>query len=374
MNTNKKKVGIITMHKVINFGSALQAFALQKKIEDFGCIAEIIDYKYPNKLHKEKINFFSYLIKNAVHFLNCAVVGFPNIRQYHRYKEIWEKFFHLSSKRYLSAKELKDDCPKYDIYMTGSDQVWNSRFTKSDSSFLLAFAPFEKKKCAYASSFAFNDIPEQYKSLYYENLPRYDKISVRENSGVQLVKEITGKNSFVVCDPTLLLTKDEWQIFSKGAKKYIKEPYILTYILAYSFNPFPDVDYIINEIQKRTGLKVIYLDAGRRDYFKPNSMVVKDAGPKEFVDLFLNAEFIITTSFHGTIFSINFEKQFFSVVQNDNPDTRIKSLLEITGLQNRGIMASEKNINTEKINYSLVTDKIKEFRNFSLNFLSSCIE
>lgn len=368
------KVGIITMHKVINFGSALQAYALQKKIEDLACDVEIIDYKYPNFIHKDKVSWFSGLVKNIVHYINCAIVGFPNIRQAERYKRVWKEHFHLSHKSYKTEDELKKDCPTYDIYMTGSDQVWNSHFTKSDSSFLLEFAPTDKRKCAYSSSFAYDYIPVEYKYLFEKNLPFYEHISVREESGVGLVKNIIGKDVPVVCDPTLLLSKEEWATFAKGAKKYIKKPYILVYILTYSFDPFPEVDYIVNEIQRLTGLNVVHLDAGRRDYFKPNSMVVKDAGPKEFVDLFLNAEFIITTSFHGTVFSINFEKTFYSIIKTDNPDSRISSVLKLTGLQERGIAANEKKINLDDVDYTMSSKKLDQFRNLSVNYLKSCLE
>lgn len=362
------------MHKVINFGSALQAYALQKKVEDLGGKAEMIDYKYPNAIHKDKVSFIGIFIKHLIHYINCAVVGFPNIRQTKRYKKVWKEYFHLSSNRYSTEQELKANCPEYDIYMTGSDQVWNSRFTKSDSSFLLEFAPDGKKKCAYSSSFAYDDIPSEYKFLYEKNLPKYAKISVREESGVRIVKDLINKKVPVVCDPTLLLSKEEWGEFANGAKKYTKEPYILAYLLAYSFDPFPDVDFIVNEIQRQTGLKVIHLDAGRRDYFKPNSMVVKDAGPKEFVDLFMNAEFVITTSFHGTVFSINFKKPFYSIIKDGNPDSRISSILKLTGLENRGIYANEKNISTEGIDYSKPTEKLEEFRCYSIKYLKECLE
>lgn len=368
------KVGIITMHKVINFGSALQAYALQRKITDLGCDAELIDYKYPNEIHLEKVNALRHFIKYLVHYVNCAVVGFPNIRQKKRYKMVWKNSFHLSKRLFNSESELKENCPEYDIYMTGSDQVWNSRFTKHDSSFLLEFVPDRKKKCAYSSSFAYDDIPDQYIPLFERNLPRYANISVREESGIKLAKDITGRDVPVVCDPTLLLTKNEWIYFSMGAKKYTKKPYILAYLLAYSFNPFPEVDYIVQEIQRQTGYKVIYLDAGKRDYFKPNSKVVKDAGPKEFVDLFLNAEFIITTSFHGTVFSINFNKPFYSIIKNGNPDSRITSILKLTGLQSRGVSADEKNVNCQSFDYKEPSLKLEQYRNSSLQYLQSCLE
>lgn len=367
------KVGIITMHKVINFGSALQAYALQKKVEDSGCEADIIDYKYPNAVHKDNHGFIMKSINYLLHCIKCAVMGFPNIRQALRYRKFWRDYFHLSPRHYNTEQDLKVNCPEYDIYMTGSDQVWNSRFTKSDSSFLLEFVVNGKKKCSYSSSFAFDDIPDEYIYLFERNLPKYDKISVREESGVRLVKGIINKDVPVVCDPTLLLTDDEWSDFSKGARIYTREPYVLAYILAYSFNPFPDVDYIVEEIQRKTGLKVIYLDAGRRDYFKPNSIVVKDAGPKEFVSLFKNAKFVITSSFHGTVFSINFKKPFYSIIKEGNPDSRIMSILRITGLESRGICANEKEVSSNNFDYAKAEDRLEKFRCYSIKYLEECL-
>lgn len=325
------------MHKVVNFGSALQACALLKKVRDLGYEAELIDYKYPNAIHKVGQNKYREAFKQIVHFLLSAIVGFPTIRQVNRYKLFWKENFYLSSRRYMTSQELEDAPPIYDVYMTGSDQVWNANFTKSDSSFLLAFAPKTAKRVSYASSFALNTIPLQYEDLFRVNLPNYSYISVREESGVQLANKYGKVKAEWVCDPTLLLTKEEWAKIAKGGKAYTKQPYILVFLLAYSFDPFPEVDFIVNKVQKELGLHVIYLDAGKRDYFKPNSHVVKDAGPKEFINLFLNADYIITSSFHGTAFSINFRKPFISIVERKNPDSRIMSLLKKNGMEDRGV-------------------------------------
>lgn len=362
------------MHKVINFGSALQAYALFYKIKQLGYEAELIDYKYPNSIHKTGETRVRNAIKQVVHFINCAIVGFPNIQQKKRYEKLWKSGYTLSSKRYESRDEINANPPLYDIYVTGSDQVWNSLFVKSDDTFLLAFAPNDKKKISYSSSFAYNYIPKQYCTLYEKHLLEYSRLSVREESGIELIRELTGMNAELVCDPTLLLTVDEWRRFSVGAKKYVNNSYILVYMLAYSFDPFPDADYIVNYIQQQLGKKVIFLDAGKRDYFKPNSKVVKDAGPKEFVDLFLNADFVITTSFHGTAFSVNFNKPFLSIIKKGNPDSRIVSLLNITGLQDNAISYDEKNVEFNLTPNIEAQNKLDSFRNKSIEYLKQCLQ
>lgn len=359
------------MHKVINFGSALQACALLKKVRDMGYEAELIDYKYPTAIHKVGQNKFQEAIKQMIHFVLSAIVGFPTIRQVNRYKAFWKEQFVLSSKRFRNEIDIQLNPPLYDVYMTGSDQVWNSLFTKKDGSFLLSFAPEGAKKVSYASSMALNYFPEQYEYLFKKYLPQYSCISVREESGVRLAKKYATCDVKMVCDPALLLTEKEWRTIAKGAHKYTTEPYILVYILAYSFDPFPEVDYIVDKVQNEMGLHVIYLDAGKRDYFKPNSQVVKDAGPKEFVDLFLNAEFVISSSFHGTVFSINFSKPFLSIISDNNPDTRITSLLKRVNCEKNGILYNEKCFDIPKMPSD--GQEVNKFREMSIEYLKQCL-
>ncbi len=359
------------MHKVVNFGSALQACALLKKVRDLGHEAELIDYKYPNAVHKVGQNKYKEAFKQVVHFLLSAIVGFPTIRQVYRYKQFWKENFYLSSRRYMTSQELQDAPPIYDVYMTGSDQVWNANFTKKDSSFLLSFAPKTAKRVSYASSFALSTIPTEYEDLFKENLPNYSYISVREESGVPLANKYGNVEAEWVCDPTLLLTKEEWAKIAEGGKTYTKQPYILVFLLAYSFDPFPEVDFIVNKVQKELGLHVIYLDAGKRDYFKPNSHVVKDAGPKEFINLFLNADFIITSSFHGTAFSINFGKPFFSIIERNNPDSRIGSLLKRVGMAEYGLNYNAKDF--EVLPAPSNSNLLDSFRRTSLDYLKNSL-
>ena len=361
------------MHKVVNFGSALQACALLKKVRDLGYEAELIDYKYPNAIHKVGQNKYKEAFKHIVHFLFSAIAGFPTIRQVNRYKQFWKENFYLSSRRYKTPKELQVAPPSYDVYMTGSDQVWNANFTKRDSSFLLSFAPMKAKKISFASSFALNEIPLQYEDLFKLYLPDYSYISVREETGVPLANKYSKTEAEWVCDPTLLLSKQEWELIARGGKTYNKSPYILVFILAYSFNPFPEVDYIVNRVQQELGLHVIYLDAGKRDYFKPNSHVVKDAGPKEFINLFLNAEFVITSSFHGTAFSVNFKKPFISIIDKSNPDSRIVSLLNRVGMEQYGVNYNQKSFDIlpAPSDYTLFDNFKKDSLSFLKNSLAS---
>ena len=167
----------------------------------------------------------------------------------------------------------------------GSDQVWNSHFVKSDTSFLLGFAPVNKPKMSFSSSFAVDYVLDEYKETYAKLLSQYSYIGVRERSSIELVKSLTGKDAVLVCDPSLLLSREEWLPMSEEASICLPKKYILAYVLGYSFNPYPYIDSIIDEVQQQLGLEVIYLNGNKRDYFKKNSRVLKATGPLEFLKL-----------------------------------------------------------------------------------------
>lgn len=313
------------MHRVINYGSILQAYALQKKVNQLGYDSEIIDYLYPPK---KKISYWKqaimYLYRLGVDIFFGGVLR----RKKKRFDSFYKNNLVVSPKIY-SKQIITEEPPVYDIYMSGSDQVWNPNYIKDDTSFLLSFVPKGKKRVSYASSFAINEIPQEYSLLYKKELNKYHTISVRENTGINIVRKLTGCDAQVVCDPTLLLTRKEWDELANQSELKIKEKYILVYVLSYMFNPYPEIYNIVDNVQKELGnIKVIYLTGKKEDMFRPNSRLIKDAGPNEFVYLFKNATFVITTSFHGTAFSLIYGKPVYGVVKSElTKDGRIPSLL-----------------------------------------------
>lgn len=366
----KKSVGIITMHRPISFGSSLQAYALQRKIQDLECDCEIIDYQYPNKLHIIKRNPFKVVVNSILHYLMNLFMGLPCLFEYLRFKQFRQNYLKLST-YYKDSESLVENPPRYDIYCTGSDQVWNTNFTKRDTSFILSFVK-DTKKISYASSFAVDYVVKECIQDFKHFLSQYDAISVREKSGVNLVANLTGKNAALVCDPTLLLTKEEWFPLAEQSKIIINKPYILVFILTYSYNPYPEVNRIIDTVQQKLGLHTVVLNGNKYDYLRKNTTVIKNAGPLEFLYLFKNASFIITSSFHGVAFSANFEKPFIAVVNKNGRDSRLMSFIENVGLDEHAIGYNETvvNVNTSTPSVS----HLHEFRDFSLDFLRKTIK
>lgn len=319
------------MHKVLNYGSALQAYALQQKLFSMGYDNELIDYSYPPPLKKRRS--LKSCLFDIIIFLRNAAFGFPTERKQRRFNKFYKHNYKLSD--FYTRDSIKKNPPLYDGYITGSDQVWNPRFAGGDDNFFLAFAPENKLKLSYASSFATTKVYEELKPLYAKYLSRYNSISVRETSGVDIVKELTGKEATVCCDPTILLSSEEWEKLAVQSTLKIDYKYVLVYVLGYMVgNVYDDVQKITEYVQKTLGMKVIYLVGRKEDAFRPNSRLIKDAGPSEFVYLIKNADFVITTSFHGVAFSLIFDRPLFGVVDKEKvDDTRIQSVLSVTGAE-----------------------------------------
>ncbi len=364
-----KKVGILTMHKVINFGSALQAYALQKFIAKLGFDNELIDYLYSKN-------------KNRKRSLKSRIVSLmPSRRSKKRkFSEFWDKYFKTSKQTFVSSEELTAENCKYDIYLTGSDQVWNPSFKEEVLPFMFSFID-GGNKISYAASFSSGEIEDNYKSLFSKYLSQYRCISVREASGVPLVKELTGKDAVHVCDPTFLLDNKDWDEVTNSSKIKINEPYILIYILTYAYNPFPQVFDIIEKVRKELNYKVIFIDGSLKYSNREGYKNVRGCGPADFLQLIRNAAYVITTSFHGTAFAINFRRPLFSVIQpNLTKDSRMYSLLKMIGLESRAVVYNEpfdfkkedNNIYTDEVNAKiekLITDS-KEYLKNSLNQIS----
>lgn len=320
------KIGIITEHNVLNYGSVLQAYALQRKIELLGHEAEIIDYH-----HQKKTDNHSFAAQCQA-WLRDMLTGFSNRRKLREFERFRRDVLKCSPK-VLTSDSITSDCPKYDIYCTGSDQVWKPKDGKVDTNFLLSFAPSGSVKISYAASYTIDSIPSELHATYRHYLSQYDKITVREQSGVRLTKELSSKDADLVCDPTLLLSRSEWTSFaSENTFGLKKEKYILVYLLGYMFNMRPDVYSIIDKVQEELGYKVVYLNGSRYEMKRKKSKVLRGLSPEEFVGLFKNAAFVITDSFHGSAFATIFNKPLLGVVRDfETSDSRIISLLHSVG-------------------------------------------
>lgn len=366
------KIGIITMHKVLNFGSALQAYALQKVLDNMGYDNEIIDYDFPPRSSffnciNTTLRFWIYQLRTGTFFEK------PKARFFAAF---YKRFFRLSSKKY-NRQTIARVNTIYDAFITGSDQVWNPTWIKDDTTFLLSFAADDKPKCSYASSFAISTIPDTYKSIYVKYLSRYNRIAVREKSGVEIVKNMIGEEPELVLDPTLLLTSEDYHKLSKQSSLHIEEPYVLVYILTYMYDPFPEVNNIVRMVHERVGGNVVYLGSGKFSAYREDCICVENLGPCEFISLVEKASFVITSSFHGTAFASIFNKPLLSVVKSyHDTDGRMPTLLNLIGGENsiveyKAIDIDLSNVDAYKCSTEMLSKQREKSKAVLLNNISS---
>lgn len=364
------KIGIITMHKVLNFGSALQAYALQRVLDNNGYDSEIIDYDFPPR--SPTLDRFNTTVRFWIYQLRTGTFFEKSKKRY--FKQFYKRFFRLSSKRYNKQTVARVN-NIYDVFLTGSDQVWNPTWIKDDTTFLLSFAADDKPKCSYASSFAISKIPDKYKSAYKRYLCRYHHISVREKSGVDIVRSLIGVEPELVLDPTLLLTDNDYHKLSSQSRLRIDEPYVLVYMLTYMYNPFPDVNNIVRMVHERMGGKVVYLGSGKFSAYSKDCICVDNLGPCEFISLIENASFVITSSFHGTAFASIFNKPLISTVKSLNDtDGRMPTLLSLIGGECSLVEYKATDIDLSNIGlYKCSKEKLNKQREKSISILLSNI-
>lgn len=364
------KVGVLTMNRVINYGSILQTYATQHAIEKLGYECEIIDYRYPNEfhyLHGRKV--VPMTLKNKI----GKTLGISaRWRKIKKFKNFQKKYLNLS-KEYASPEDLQEAPPLYDIYMSGSDQVWNPLYRYGDQSFLMGFVPDGRKIVSYASSFSTDDIPAEDREIYTHLLQRFQHISVREEGGAKIVKALTGRTAVVDLDPTLLLTPDEWNKITPTTH-IISHPYIFVYILTYAIGDLPHLNELIGMAKKKTNLPVVYLGSLKDSLCVEK--VITDCGPSEFISLVRDASYVITSSFHGTAFALNFGKPLLSIVGTQTDD-RILSLLKQIG-EERQVVEKDKRPTWEDFDAWTSNHneykKLSHLRDNSLRDLKSILE
>lgn len=327
-----KRIAIVTIYGIPNFGSILQAYALQRYLEATKKDSEVllVNYDYRGFIHRVKrireTGFVSFL-KNEIALILRIIPDNKKkkLAKFQEFRNLYlkETRCYTNSISLLFSNEIK----KFDVFITGSDQVWNTRELHGDLTYLLDFVPNNKKKISYSSSFGLDYIGDGYKKSFQKLLNKYDAISVREKRGITLIEELgVDKPIDVTCDPTLLLESTDYSALVATSKAIINEPYILVYGLSYAFNPMPAIFDVINLAVAQYKCKVIFLTNGNIP-FEGRAEYVLDAGPADFIKYVLNAKFIITSSFHGTLFSIIFRKPFAAIAPKSG-DTRIFDILD----------------------------------------------
>lgn len=361
-----KKIGIVTFHEPNNYGANLQAYALQKFIEELGYDAKIIDYRNKTISNTNKL----IKIKSGIGNLIKSMMLLPKNIARRKNFESFKKRNYILTKAYNNKAELEQDKNDFDVFISGSDQIWNTKITKTiDDIYTLNFNSGDARKISYASSIGNGDITNGETKELAKRIEKYENIAVREESAKELLNKYIDKKIKVVVDPTLLLNSKQWEKIKRDTK--IKEEYILLYTIIENNKLFE----IANKLSDLTGLKIVTL---RRTNLKTKNVLknMYTSGPDQFIDLFKNATYVVTSSFHGTVFSIIFNKKFF-VNYGGAENKRVDNILNICNLQERLIKSEEQlntNIINSQINYENVNRILEEERNKSREYLIDALE
>lgn len=365
------KVAVITRHAVTNYGSLLQAMATQQVIEDLGHSCEIIDYIRKNEhysclektLVNNKVNWNNNVIKRLLYLSlrqpECIWAG-------KKFEKAQNKYL-KTTKRYTTNEQLKKEKPIADVYVTGSDQVWGPMVDKSyDSAYCLSFTNKEDKKIAYAASFGHTEMTEERKNYYKKWLSKYKNIAVREDSAVEILQDLDIKASQVL-DPTLLLDSQYWsQYCTPIAEK--------KYILIYQLHNDKKLGEYAKKVAKAKKLPLIRISTSLHQISREGKFKwAPELG--QFLSYIKNAECMITDSFHGTAFAINFNTPFIEVLPNNKTGTRNMSILRLTKFTDR-ILQNPNDISLAQkpMNFTYANKVMKEKREESIKILKSMLE
>lgn len=366
------KINVVTIIDNTNYGTYLQALATCKLLDKENDVI-LLNYE------REKCSPISSLKRrikknNKIRLWDILsqLIIIPAKRKF-LCNEI-SRYIKLS-KKITKNKVSEKNIPDADIYLTGSDQVWNTEYNEGiDTFFYLGFVPSGRKKVCYAASIGQDTIDSKYIPEIKDLLLDYSKITLREKKSISLLNSIGINNVENVLDPTLLITKENWAELFK-IKKECKEQYILVYSV--EVDKTKKLIELANKLAKKNNLKVYLIENGNpfKHYNRVVDKVYYSPSLKKFIELFYNSQFIIASSFHGTAFSINFNKPFFVLLPNKY-NIRINSLLEDFGLQNRAILESElNNINSfdSSIDYVNVCNKLNIERERSNRILNAMV-
>lgn len=385
MSSNHKiRIAILTLQNSNNFGALLQAFALKSYLlKNFNSEVFIINHDWT----KEPISL-SKILKNPVSFYKKLktylsrkrmIVKSTKTNSLERFGNVFDCFrndnLNITEKEY-NYESLCLNPPEADVFIVGSDQVWAVDFLFNSKTYLLSFVKGGVKKISYAPSFGKANLESYLKHIVAESLSKFDSISVRENSGINIIKQLSDKPVTKVLDPTLLLTKKDYSSLIELPQE--QNNYILVYLLDLEKSLFNWSKGIINSYADKFSMKVVFISTNNRNQI-PEEWDQQFPSPGKFLGLIKGSHLVLTNSFHGTVFSIIYEKQFYALprdASNDKQNLRITDLLKMINSSYRFIVPYSSN--TEKkvseLDYQEIKEKLIVERLISKEFLTKAIK
>lgn len=381
----KKNIGCVLAY-CDNFGTMLQSYATIKIIQELGLNCDIIRYKKQQSFFEKLMVFFNLLRIGDISDQKRKLFRIINRYRYkdycknmlirhQAYDRFGGKYLKPFFKEYVGYNSLKDGAYNYDVVLVGSDQLWTPMSLYSKF-YNLLFVDENIPKVAYATSFGVSKIPDFQKRQTGDYLNRFKIIGVREQSGKDIVESLSNQKAEVVADPTMLLTREEWDTFASESNTSISESYILCYYLGRNM----EARRAAKELKEKSGYKIVAL-CHNDEYIHEDDFLgdetLYDIDPCDFISLIKNAAYICTDSFHCSVFSILFHKKFMSFYRyaqtnKGSRNTRIDNLLNKFNLNER-LYKGRIDVISNEIPYNLVEKQVQDFRYSSLLFLQNSL-
>lgn len=359
------KVGIMTFHTALNYGAVLQTYALYRIIKEKGHEVRVIDYIAPFNEKRFAPKSFSYFL-NLRTIYNVLFRNGYEIYQGKGFKDFVINHIELTDPLY-NEEQLRKQNNSFDTFISGSDQVWNLACTEGDEMYYLPFVLDDHKRNSYAASIGYNKIPESDVDKYATLMKGFNHISVREASGLDIVKALTGRDAELVLDPTLLINKEKWSQIADYSRAANRKNYLLLYLMSEDKTLIKKA----KKYAKDNNLEVVYIT---QRLFKLNGADnLRNITPEQWIGLFLKASVVATNSYHGLLFSINFNKPFITrYIPRSIANSRMETILDVLDLHSRRIDSQICTLET-KIDYGKVNEKLQTLREKSLGFLDKIL-
>ncbi len=367
-----KKVGLLTIHSPYNYGAALQAYATQKSICDIGAECKIIDFSTSDTIRGKKFLRFGISKKVIKHNIRNALRAVSFFKRKNRFEQFKNRYMRLTYHSYNKDNIGSVRKEKFDCIVTGSDQTFNLNLNRYSHPLdrEIFFLPFiNTKKISYAASMGehIGDLTDVQQEFIRTALSDYSAISVREEVCADKLESLLGKRPEIIADPTLAIPREHWESIVAPVEE-LPEKYILFYTVLSA--PWT-VEYV-KKLSRETGLPVVA--AHPQNSFEMNSGFIRSdtCGPAEFLYLIKNADLVVTTSFHGTVFSTIFSRPFVSLILGEG--NRISSLLSRAGLEERGFRSAPEEVDLYNIDFSSAEKYLLETQKKNLDFLKRSLD
>ena len=353
---------MMTFHKADNLGAVLQASALQKHLTDFFGECEMIDYIPNNQVVNQSI------FRKVLHYCKNVILFWVSVPEYIRHRKFEayrDQYYGKLSETYSGDQAIERQCDRYDVIVSGSDQIFNTTLTGNSKAFYLHFEN-KARKVSYASSFGRKNISLDEKENIRKYLTLFSDVSVREASARELIFQEIGVMPDLVLDPVFLLDRCEWDTRCKHLKRLPKK-----YIFVYSMEQSEVLNNVVQQIACEERMDVIVVCGGRKTR---NIKGKKDTtcGPTEFLRYIKNADVVITNSFHGCAFSLIYEKNFYCIAHSSR-NARLENLLQLINKEKALIITKIDNYKSYMIDGKQSFPKLNKYIESSKQYLKRCI-